>query len=110
MASVNRRSTVDRINPPGAARRGASGMSYHLSNDDLVQFGRARLGSSRDPDGSVTRDTFAGRSRPNLPYERALWQTPPVKTSQPFGFEAPAPGGAYAATGLGAGRGRSVQM
>jgi hypothetical protein len=82
IASVNRRSTVDRINPPGAARRGALGMSYHLSNDDPVQVGRARHVASRDPDGSGTRDTVAGRSRPNLPYQRALWQTRPVKTSQ----------------------------
>ena len=45
-------------------------------------------GSSRDPDGSDTRDTDAGRSRPNLPYERAVWQTRPVKSSQSLGIGA----------------------
>jgi len=57
-------------------------MSYHLSNDDLVRSVERGAWTSANPDGSDTRDTFAGRSRPNLPYQRALWQTRPVKTSQ----------------------------
>jgi len=53
-------------------------MSYHLSNDDLVRSVERGAWTSANPDGSDTRDTFAGRSRPNLPYQRALWQTRPV--------------------------------
>jgi hypothetical protein len=85
-------------------------MSYHLSNDDLVQAGRARLGSSRNPDGSDTRGTFAGRSRTNLPYEHALWQTRPVKTSQPLAIRRLRRAWNYAVAGVVAWRGRSVQM